>query len=102
MKQELINVLRKLRSIEKQQTTYIDSLPSDIASCIYDNEYANLQGLKFDMVLQALFGDSTEEAYWFLYEFVPGATSGPHLITESGDEFTFANDDEYYDYLSAN
>lgn len=99
MKPELIEVVRKLREIEKQQSEYIDKLPSDISGFVFDNEYSNLQGLKFDLVLQTLFGDFAEDVYWFLYDFVPGKTAGPHVIESNGTEHTFNSDDDYYEYL---
>ena len=99
MKTELIELIRKLREVENQQTAYINKIPSDISSLIFDNEYSNLQGLKFDFVLQTLFGDLVEDIYWFLYEFKPGKTHGPHVITPDGVEHTFNSDEDYYEYL---
>jgi hypothetical protein len=99
MKPELIEVVRKLREIESRQHAYINKLPADISGAVFDNEYSNLQGYKFDLVLQALFGDFAEDVYWFLYDFVPGNTPGPHVVESNNTEHTFNSDDDYYDYL---
>jgi hypothetical protein len=99
MKKELIAVLRKLREIEKQQSAYIDLIPDDISGIIYDNQYSNLQGLKSDIVIQALFVDAVEDVYWFLYEFTPGRTPGPHIIDANKKEYIFNSDEDYFTYL---
>lgn len=98
MKKELIPILKKIKEIEHKQNDYLDSVPSDISSVVFDNEYANMNGIKFDIVLQALFGDYIEEVYWFLYEFKPGKSLGPH-ITVDQKEYTFKDEQDYYDYL---
>jgi hypothetical protein len=98
MKKELITILKKIKEIEHNQNTYLDSVPSDISTVVFDNEYANMNGLKFDIVLQALFGDYVDEVYWFLYEFKPGKIHGPH-ITFDKKEYTFKDEQDYYDYL---
>ena len=101
MSPELVEVVRKLRNIELQQRAYVDKVPLDIQDFVFDNEYANLQGLKFDAVVQALFADNVEDVYWFLYEFNP-AMPGPHLVNEEGKEYTFKTDEDYYQRLLEN
>ena len=101
MSPELVKIVRELRNIELQQRAYVDKVPLDLRDFVFDNEYTNLQGLKFDAVVQALFGKDVESVYWFLYEFDP-AMSGPHLVNEEGQEYTFKTDEGYYKCLLEN
>ena len=101
MSPELVEVVRTIRNLELQQREYEEKVPLDIRDFVIDNEYANLQGLKFDAVVQALFGKDTESVYWFLYEFNP-AMPGPHLVNEEGKEYTFKTDKGFYQCLLEN
>lgn len=99
MNQNLINVVKQLRESTKQQESYLYALPREFQELLVDNEYTNQYDIQRTAMIQALFGDLTEDIEWFLYEFEPGKSKGPHLRYPDGTEFTFTTDDDYYKYL---
>ena len=101
MKKELIEVVKQLRLISEQQETYLDKVPRDIVTVIFDNEYANLQSRISQVLFNQLFGDLADDVSWFLYEFKPGVTPGPHCIHNDKTEYTFNTDEDYYKYLES-
>ena len=46
MKPELIEIVRKLRSYEKQRDEYLNSLPNDVRNFLLDNRYTEMQDMK--------------------------------------------------------
>ena len=99
MKQELIDVVRDLKQEMLVQDSWIDSLPNEISSAFFDNTLTNSLGVQRDILIKALFGDYEEAVYWFLYEFTVGKFEGPHCIDESGKEWTYNTDEDYFEYL---
>ena len=100
MKTELIDVLKKIRKINVDQDKYLDSIPRDLRSSVFDNKFAALEGSKNDVIMQSLFGDFYEDVCWFLYEFdtLKLPLSTPHIVAD-GKEYFFKTDDDYYKYL---
>ena len=99
MKKELIDVVRKIRQLDKRQQEYIDNIPADIKAAFFDNSYVNDLAMKNDILLTALFGETvSEDIFWFLYDYKEGS-SGPHVEYPDGTQFTFTTDDDYYKYL---
>lgn len=99
MKKELIDVVRKIRNLNKRQEEYLDKIPSDIRDAFFDNSYVNDMSMKNDILMLALFGDIVvEDVFWFLYEYKEGS-AGPHVSLDSEDTLTFNTDEDYYKYL---
>ena len=99
MKPELINVVKQLRKLTQRQDQYIESLPREFQEVVQDNEYTNCASMQTDVVLKELFGSEMyEDVCWFLYEFTPGKSPGPHIIV-NGTEYFLLSDDDYYEYL---
>jgi hypothetical protein len=100
MKTELIDVLKKIRKLNTDQDSYLDSVPRDLRCSVFDNKFAELEGLKYDMLMQTLFGDLYEDVCWFLYEFNPNNLSinSPHIV-DNDKEYTFKSDDDVYEYF---
>lgn len=101
MKQELIDVVRRLKDWDTKQDEYIKTIPSDIGTAFFDNEYTNLMSLQKDMLIRALFGDMAEDVMWFLYEFKAGKSAGPHCILADGTKYTYNTNEDYYAYLES-
>jgi hypothetical protein len=99
MKKELIDVVRKLRNLNKRQEDYLNKIPSDIRDAVFDNSYVNDLSMKNDILMSALFDEVVvEDIFWFLYEYREGS-EGPHIKRPDGVEFTFNTDEDYYTYL---
>lgn len=99
MKQELIDVVRKIRKLNKRQEEYVDKLPVDIQDMFLDNAYVNDLSMKNDILMSALFGPVVvEDIFWFIYEYKQGSP-GPHVTIDSEDTITFNTDEDFYKYL---
>lgn len=98
-KQELVNIVRKIRTLDNESDAYTSSIPSDISAAFFDNTYVNNLQTQKELLITALFGDMAEDINWFLYEFTPGSSAGPHCITPDGTEYVYRTDEDYYDYL---
>jgi hypothetical protein len=99
MKQELIDVVRKLKDWDTEQEEYLKSIPSDIKSVFFENQYTNLLSMQKDLLIDQLFGDMAEDVFWFLYEFEAGKSPGPHCILADGTEYVYNTNEDYYAYL---
>lgn len=99
MKQNKINLVKQIRAARTQQYAYLDSLPHEFQELLQDNEYANCMHNQCDLLMQVVFKDYYEDVMWFLYEFTPGKTPGPHIVLLDGTEHTFRTDDDYFKYL---
>jgi hypothetical protein len=99
MKPELIEIVRKLRDYEKQRDEYLCSLPNDVCNFLLDNQYTNMQDMKSQELLEALFGEDIDAVYWLLYDYDNIKDSSPHITHKDGTEYTFETDEDYYTYL---
>jgi hypothetical protein len=100
MTPELIEVVRKLKSLDNEAEEYISPIPYDIANAIFDNTYVNAKGLMLDTVVDALFGVNTEEVVWFLYEWKPG-NKEPQIFLADGTKIVLETEEQYYKYLES-
>ena len=100
MNQELIDIVRKLKDLGTKQDEYIKTIPSDIGSAFFDNEYTYLISMQRDLLINQLFGDMADDVTWFLYEFEAGKSPGPHCILADGTEYVYNTNEDYYTYLT--
>jgi len=98
MRSELVDIVKRIRNLQLLSDQYLDKIPRDISSVVWDNEYSDLTLRQVTILIDTLFGDMAEDVHWFLNEFTP-STSGPHCVLSDGTEFTFNTDQDYYDYL---
>lgn len=94
-----LHALRQIRVSMQRQDEYLATLPQEFQQVVFDNTYANQASHQQDVLLKALFGDLYEDVLWFLYEFTPGKTAGPHVVTQDGTGYIFLTDEDYYTYL---
>jgi hypothetical protein len=99
MKPELVEIVRKLRSYEKQRDEYLHSLPNDVRFFLMDNQYTTMQDMKSEELLRGLFGGDIDAVYWLLYDYDSKKDSSPHVTHADGTEYTFKTDEDYYKYL---
>lgn len=99
MKKELIAIVKQLRCEQNVQDEWLNSLPNDLHSAFFDNAYVNSICIQRDVLIEAAFGNCKEDVFWFLYEFNICKTTGPHIITQDGTEYTFNTDEDFYKYL---
>jgi len=100
MSPEMIEVVRQLRSFQNKADAYLERLPLDVRSAFFDNDYVNCLNGSLNLLVNNLFGDSAEAVSWFLYDFVPGASEGPHCVDQHGREWFYETDEDYYAYLA--
>lgn len=100
MKSELIEIVRNLKSYDLYMKKYLDRIPTDIRSIVFDNEYTGYLSSQTSMLIEQLFDEYTEDIMWFLYEFKVGS-AGPHIVDPDGTEYTFYTDEDYYHYLES-
>jgi hypothetical protein len=99
MKEELIDIVCKLKEIKDAKDAYLESVPADLRFSVFDNKYVDLMDTTVQMLTDKVFEGFEEEIYWFLYEFEAGKTEGPHVIDHIGREWTFKSNKDYYEYL---
>jgi hypothetical protein len=101
MKNEMILVVRHLKEMQEKMDQYINTIPRDIRTTFFDNEYVNCLTVQRDRLIGELFNESSvfEDIFWFLYEFEAGKTPGPHIVRPNGIEFTFNYNEDFYKYL---
>jgi hypothetical protein len=69
-------IFRKMYDSNVKRDAYIASIPPDISAAFFDNTYVNELSMQVDWLCLALFGDSIDSVYWFLYEWKPGYECG--------------------------
>jgi hypothetical protein len=102
MSPELIDTVKRIRNLDILKDSYLDKIHNDVVCVIYDNEYAECSAKQIEILIRALFEDMAEDILWFLHEFTPGKSSGPHVVLPGGKEYTFKSDEDYYSYLKDN
>ena len=88
-------LLSKIIDMEQKQEKWIESLPREISSVFYDNDYTEGLRTQINTLISFVFGDWSEDVGYFLYE------SAPHVITTQKAEYTINNLKEYVDYMVA-
>lgn len=99
MNEQLISIVRKLKDWDTEQEQYIETVPPDIRSIFFDNQYINLLCMQKDALINQLFGDMADDVMWFLYEFEAGKSAGPHCILADGTQYVYNTNEDYYRYL---
>ena len=99
MKPELIEIVRKLRAYDLARDAYLKAIPSDMCNFLLDNKSTEMQDLRAQFLMEALFGDALEDVYWFLYDYDNIKDRSPHITHADGTEYTFKSDEDYYEYL---
>ena len=98
MKPELINVVKKLKELDNKAELYLKTIPPEFYSIVFDNEYSSNSGMKSDVLIRALFGENSEDIFWFLYEWKPGKKN-VQITFSDGREFVIETEEDYYKYL---
>ena len=97
--EKLISILKELRALDIAGRAYLDKYPYSFQDLVIGNEYAENLYHGQSILLRRVFGEYTEDVEWFLYEFTPGSSPGPHVILADGTEYVFNTDEDYYTYL---
>ena len=92
---QIQKLLENIIELEKKQSDWIDSLPSEIRESFFDNTYNNSLRMQIDSLINFIFGSWTDDVGYFLYE------SSPHKITTKKGEYVINNVKEYIDYMVA-
>lgn len=98
MNNELLEVLKTLRNLQKEQDAYLTTVPKDLQPFLFDNEFVNKSDSMICALTSALFGSYLEDVNWFLYEFDNVKNSLVHVL-ENGVEYTFKTDEDFYEYI---
>ena len=87
-------LLRTLHQNEMERNEYLDTVPPDLQSAIFDNTYVNKVWEDNTILLKEVFGDQYLAVEWFLHEWKPGYNVGVNGVTK-----TINNIDDYIDWL---
>lgn len=99
--EKLINILKELRALNKAGRAYLEDYPYLFQDLVIGNDYTENLYRGQSLLLKHVFGEYTEDVTWFLYEFTPGSSPGPHVVLADGTEYVFNTDEDYYEYLLA-
>jgi hypothetical protein len=88
-------VLEDNLSCKEINIKYIDSIPKDIVSAFFDNEYVNNIAITAENTLIILLGpDLYDEYTWFVWDWKPGYT-----IEIQDNKYIINNIDDFMEYL---
>jgi len=88
-------VLEDNLSYKENNIKYIESIPKDIASAFFDNEYVNNIATSLDNTLEILLGvDLFDEYAWFVWDWKPG-----YSIEIQDHKYIINNIDDFMKYL---
>ena len=94
MMSEKEQLFRLLVKLDDKSHKYLDSVPTDIRSAIFDNEYSQLISQQLNATMEVAFGEHFEAVSWFLYEWLPG------MCAYDGEkEIAIQNIDQYIEFL---
>ena len=68
-------LFRKLYELKQARFAYLDTVPRDIQSALFDNEFVNTLDTTIQILIEKVFGESYG-IEWFLYEWKPGMEVG--------------------------
>ena len=89
-------LLKKLRTHQKQRDAYLETIPQDLRSVVFDNEYAENLQAENALLMAAVFGERLNDwVGYFLYEWKPGY----HVTDEHGKEWKLESDEDYYKFF---
>lgn len=94
-----VDTFRKLvednLSYKENNIKYIESIPKDIASAFFDNEYVNNIAITAENTLVTLLGSNLYDEYtWFVWDWKPGYT-----IEIQDHKYIINNIDDFMKYL---
>ena len=92
-----IELFKKIYAEHVKGDIWLDTVPTEISSIIFDNPYVESITRSNSILLETVFGAHAESIYWFMYEWKPG------------DEVAIGNYsakimgiDQYIDWMVAN
>jgi len=89
-------LFRKLYEEEVKRNKWFKSLPLDINSAFFDNEYVNSLYNDNSMLIEKVFDEYAESVSWFLYEWKPG-----YEVEFNGKTTKINNIDEYIKWMKS-
>lgn len=96
MDENKIALLAAIRALHLASEEYIESIPSDLGACVYDNGYTDCLHNISELLLKAHFGVYYTDVSYFLYEWRPQHSSP---IVVDGVDVDVTTIEKYYDYL---
>lgn len=90
------DIFRALYKSYVARGEYIDKVPNDIVTSVFDNKYVNLLQDDNTMMMCILFGEHMEAVEWFLYEWDPSKSAAV-----DDEKYYFKDIEEYIDYMKA-
>jgi len=87
-------IFRNLYANYVNRDAYLDRIPNDLQTYVFDNTYSNLLSNDCAMMINHIFGDAADGIFWFLYEWQPGYEVGYHE-----HERAIQNIDDYIDWM---
>lgn len=91
-------MFRKIVELHDKREAYFNSIPADLRSIVFDNEYANSLYKENEILMEQMFGEHYEDVMWYLYEWKTNYWMGG-IVSVNGVETKINNLDEYIDWL---
>lgn len=67
--EQVSNLFRTLKDLKNRGEEYLDTVPGDLQSAIFDNEYSSCTGMMFDRVSEVVLGPELSDMLsYYLYE----------------------------------
>lgn len=90
-------IFRELYKNDTSRDKYLGSIPVDIRSAFFDNQFVNNLCMERDMLIRMVFGEYADAIEWFLYEWRPGMEVGHDTVV-----MKIYSIDEYIEYMKIN
>lgn len=91
-------VVTRLVEADQFQTEYLNKIPDDIQSAIFDNEYANSKARTIDYLIETLFGEYAEDVMWFIWEANGNNVNKVKNISFEDREYAVYDLESYFAY----
>lgn len=69
-------VFRKIVKLQTDADAWLDTVPRDINSAFFDNDYVNNLRMMIDLLMDQCFDEHSSWVEWFLHEWKPGYEVG--------------------------
>lgn len=93
--EEFCDLVSFLYKSNLDKDIYINSIPRDLSSFIFDNSFSNILEKQNQKLMQFYFQDLYHDVDWFLYEWSPNSCNE---ITVNNKSYIIKSLDDYLDY----
>lgn len=93
-----IEVFKKIFELHSKAEEYYETVPSDLSSIFFENEYSNNREMIVEVLMRAYFTETENASIgWFLYDWY---SDRELFAVVDGQEYKFETIDDYIAYLT--